>query len=420
MATAKFNLRSKSNDKEQPIYLIFRHQKLRVVYATGLRVYPKYWSTDSQKVKNVTAVGSKDKINNLLNDLKAEVLRYAATQIEKRKTISAELLKEYLDTFTGKRPSLATSFFPFVEHYIEEAKTRILPGKGKQTNPRTIAKYKTTLKTLRTFNTTYRRNVDFETIDTSFYNDFVLWLQSQGLSLNYIGKHIQVLKTFLNDAASKGLTQTQHFKTSHFKVMKEESDRIYLSEDELAAIFQLDLSNNPRLDRVRDLFLVGAWTGLRFSDFINIKPENIQDDQIHISQHKTGAKVVIPIHPITQSILDKYNGNLPAAISNQRMNDYIKEVCKLAGIIKPTSQSMTKGGVKVAERHIKGELVTTHTARRSFATNAYKSGIPAISIMQITGHKTETAFLKYIKLTQAEHAEIMRTHWQSKRNLKVV
>ena len=170
------------------------------------------------------------------------------------------------------------------------------------------------------------------------------------------------------------------------------------------------------MERVRDLFIVGAYTGLRFSDLTNIRPENIRNGMISIEQHKTDGKVVIPCHKIVTSILNKYNGTLPRSVLNQKMNDYIKEVCQLVGLDELVTKSITKGGKRIINSHKKYEIISTHTARRSFATNAYKKGVPTITIMKITGHCTEKAFLKYIKLSKEEHADILLKIWNGYSN----
>ena len=110
-------------------------------------------------------------------------------------------------------------------------------------------------------------------------------------------------------------------------------------------------------------------------------------------------------------ILEKYDGKLPEKLKNQPFNRAIKKVCKKAKIKTEETKSITKGGIRQTERLKKWKMVSSHTARRSFATNLYKSGFPAISIMAVTGHRTERAFLKYIKVTPEEHAELLQEHW---------
>jgi integrase len=188
-----------------------------------------------------------------------------------------------------------------------------------------------------------------------------------------------------------------------------------LSKQELQALNELDLTDNPRLDKVRDLFLVGCWTGLRFSDFSNIQAKNIKGGFITIKTQKTGKEVVIPIHEVVLNILDKYKdkteNSLPPSISNQKMNEYLKEIAEKAEFKETVSKTFTKAGKTVTINKSKFDLVSCHTARRSFATNMYLDSVPSITIMAITGHTTESSFMKYIRITPQEHAEQLQTLW---------
>lgn len=200
-----------------------------------------------------------------------------------------------------------------------------------------------------------------------------------------------------------------------------EVESIALNESELNQLAKLDLSNKPHLERARDLFLCGCWTGLRFGDLSRVRPENIQDGFIYITQSKTGDRVTIPLHPVVSEILQKYDGQLPPAISNQKTNEFLKAIGQLAGLNDPIHQTEIKGGIKRTVKRQKWEMVSTHTARRSFATNLYKSGFPSPSIMKITGHKSEAAFMKYLKVSPDDHARLLQQHWTKNGNhLKVV
>jgi len=202
------------------------------------------------------------------------------------------------------------------------------------------------------------------------------------------------------------------FRHPDFKKTSEEVVNIYLNDEELQTLFDYDFSNNPRLDRTRDLFLIGCYTGLRFSDFSHLTPDNITHDGriLTVFTQKTGVQVSIPINPQLQAILNKYGGVPPRAISNQRMNDYLKEIGQLIELTDSVQIAKTVGGLKVKKTFEKWQKLCTHTARRSVATNAYLAGISTIDIMRITSHKTESSFLKYIKITGEETAQRLLEH----------
>lgn len=420
MATTKFNLRNPSAGTAQPIYLVFRHQKQRLVYATGAKVLPKYWNPEKGRVKNTSNVIERDSINAMLSDLEAQADMFFAESNAKR-SFTTEALKEHLKKFQGlTTETQPKNFFEYFKTFIADSAKRTQTDTGKLIKPRTIAKYKTTLLLIIDFAKVWPRKVEFKNIDLEFYKDFTEFLQNRphkkgaGYSLNAIGKHIQTLKTVLNHATENGANTYTAYQSKKFKVLKEESENVYLTESELTKIQNLDLSANTRLERVRDLFLIGCWTGLRFSDLSSLDTsKHLKGQFIEIEQYKTGSKVVIPLHPVAKGIFQKYNFLLPPSISNQKYNDYIKEVCKMAGVNEKAQKGITKGGIRVVTFFEKWEMISSHTARRTFATNAYKKGIPALTISQITGHKTEKAFLKYIKATPEDHAKIIAMYWEN-------
>ncbi len=177
------------------------------------------------------------------------------------------------------------------------------------------------------------------------------------------------------------------------------------------------MSKDPRLDRVLDLFLIGCYTGLRFSDYTQLRPANITygGTILSVTTQKTRSRVAIPLNANVLAILAKYDrgdgpGVLPPAMSNQKFNAYLKELAQKAGFTTDVERTRTQGGQKSTLTASKWELVTTHTARRSFATNAFLAGVPTVSIMKITGHVSETQFMKYIKITAEQNALLLLHH----------
>ena len=403
--------------------MVLRHKDIKVTIPTGFNIHPDHWNFREQKVRNVLEVKNKDEINTLLSkyydtgelaisQLKAEGGEVTKDKLKRRfqKILddAAKAENQQEDTTDVK------SLFSFIDRFIDQAKVRTNPNTGEKLNPATINKYKNTRKRLVEFQRASGREVNFEFIDLDFYYDYIDFLsEHKNYALNTVGRYIKTLKEFLNDATEKGINQKLDFRNRRFKVLTEDVDAVYLSHKELATIHNCELGDDKRLDKARDLFLIGAWTGLRFSDFSRLTRNHIVNNTfLSISQQKSKGKVVIPINPTLKSIIEKYDWNFPEPISNQNLNDYIKEVCDKAGITDPITTTKTIGGERVSETLPKFKLVATHTARRSFATNLYKSGFPAISIMKITGHKTEKSFLKYIKVTPEEHAELLQKHWE--------
>ena len=410
MARINLNLRDSRTTSASPINVVIRWNGQRLVYPSGERIQPRHWSTSTQRAKAslTTAPEFNRNLSHIVDKIEGTFLRFLNDN-EQRAPSSGEL-RDQLDIVLGRKPNEGPrTLFAFIQDYIAKAETRVNPDTGLNLAATTLKKYTTTLNHLQAFAKTKRMRVDFDTVDLLFYDRFSAYLTSdQRLAMNSVGKYIQTVKTFLRSAAEEGHEVNQAFRSRKFKTPSELTDKVYLTEQELNDIFRLDLSGHPRLDRARDLFIVGAWTGLRFGDFTTIKPEQVNGDRIRVRTAKTGTAVVIPLHPCVRAILSKYDNAWPRAISNQKMNAYVREFTALVPSLQErVSVSSTVAGVRRYVTKAKAELVTTHTARRSFATNYYLKGAPTRTIMAITGHQTEQAFRLYIRLNAEEHADIL-------------
>ena len=176
------------------------------------------------------------------------------------------------------------------------------------------------------------------------------------------------------------------------------------------AISKLDCSSDLELEKVKDFFVIGCYTGLRFSDISRIKPEYINDGLLQIRQKKTSGKVIVPLRPLAKAVLKKYDyfsPNVTSFVFNKR----IKELGELANINIPIELQHKRGSIKESKTYKKYELISSHTCRRSFCTNAYLDGIDVQLIMKISGHKTEKAFRRYLKLSSLEAALKLKEAW---------
>lgn len=419
MATLKFLTRTSGKvDKLVPIYIRLKAGKevdLRV--KSGIQIKPEHFDNSKGVIRYKADFSNKDEVDKTLRDLKNHIFdEMALLTVPPDK----QWLEQTISHFHHPPQEVEVTLFSFVQDFIDKAPLRITPKTGRPVVYKQVREYERTFYYLKEFAKAKQRTLDFPDIDLSFYYDFVAYLQSLKLAQNTIGKKVQTLKIFLNAASEQGHPVNPQFKSHRFQAFTEEADTIYLDEEELEKIYKLDLSESLALDRVRDLFLVGCWTGLRFSDWDQVQPENISDGFLELKQQKTGGAVVIPLHPTVQEILNKYDGDLPRVLTNQKFNEALKKIAKNAGLTDAFHKGITRGGVKTSKAYPKHELVTTHTARRSFATNLYKAGLPTYSIMQVTGHKTEASFLKYIKVTPREHAQKLKEFWHDQVKLKAV
>lgn len=411
------------------IYARICYSGIKFKYYIPEKINPQFWNTRTQQAKQTDKFREHSEFNQRLKDIASDIGSTLLNYKNKNggEIPNPETFRELLDrTIKKKEPESkeAKTFLTFFEDLINHSRSgvRLHPKTGKPISPNTLKTYVTTIKHLTDYQAKQNRKFDFDTINLDFYIDYTEYLTKKlNLSANTIGKHIQIIKLVMNEATERGINTNLSFKSKRFVTIRENSESIYLNEKEILEIENLDLSQNKRLETVRDLFLIGCYTGLRYSDYSILKPEQIKDGYIEIIQVKTGDAVIIPEHRTVKRIISKYNGKLPRSISNQKTNQFLKEIAKKVELLKkPVSLSYTKGGFKISETHEKWELITSHTARRSFATNLYKAGAPSITIMAITGHKTEKAFLRYIKLASNEHAKLIKQHWDKENILKVV
>lgn len=279
---------------------------------------------------------------------------------------------------------------------------------------------------LKAFEIYRKAPITFDSFDADFYEDFVRFLTYEiplarrkeiirGLKLNSVGKTIRNLKSFLRDRMRKKIIP--FFNITAYKAMEENVDAVYLSWQELSLIYHLNLSQHINLEKYRDLFLLGCLTGFRFSDYSDIKPEEIRGGMLHVTQTKTRSTVVVPLRKDAKAILiDKYNMQMPQ-VSNPNFNYYIKEVVKLAGIDERIKITHKKGNKIIEEIRTKYAWIMSHTCRRSFCTNEFLDGTPTQLIMAISGHKTEKAFRRYIKADQIQKANMIQKLWENKPGL---
>lgn len=382
-----------------------------VKYSTGLKIKPHLWNNRAYRARQ-TMVFDYESINNELDKIEELVKKI----YRENKNFTPNQIKIELDNILKEHKVSSTHYN--LDSYIVKFIKEIESGDKKTVNGTnykhaTIKMYKTFQTKLTNYQQVKRIKLGFDDITIDFYNDYTNYLSKESLNPNSIGKHIKLLKAIMNDAKELKLHNNTEVDRKAFKCIKTNVESIYLNEDEIKAIFELDLSDKPHLELARDIFLVGCYTAQRYSDYSKINKNNIKKynktDYIELTQIKTGEKVVMPIRPELRIILKKYDYNLPKTYE-QKVNKYIKEIGELAKINSNVENITIKNGLQIKEQVAKYKLITTHTARRSGATNMYLAGIPTIDIMKITGHKTPEVFLKYIRVTKQETAQNLSLH----------
>ncbi|WP_456462333.1 tyrosine-type recombinase/integrase [Lutibacter sp.] len=413
MASVKFLLRNTTSKKPVSInYYINLSKTNRLRGSTNIKVLEGHWNSTKQEIRDISELSkTRDNLNRKLRKFKSFVLdqisNYETTDLDKIK----ELLKNDIAIHLGKKKEETEeeiTFYTFIDKFIKQSNNRVIEKTGRKLSYRTIQDYTRTLNLLKDFEKERKYPISFETINLDFYYEFKSYLEKLEFSINTIGKFIKILKVFMNTATDMGYNTNLSFKNKHFIKPTTNSYHIYLNVKELNEIIKLDLSKSPKLDNARDLFIIGAYTGLRVSDFNGLTKENIKVNQgkrfFQIIVNKTGKYLPIPLHQEVEKILKKNNGNPPKKMLAQDINDALSKIGKEAKIKEVITINSIKGGKKLTVMKPKYELIKNHTARRSFCTNAYIAGMPTIDIMAISGHSSEKTFLNYIKITADERA----------------
>ena len=391
----RFYLSNKLNKQGRSTVMLYLycHGK-RITISTGKVIKPANWNENAQRARGTSSetmefnnylqffgASAVSKLTDLIQNKEQNILVKFKQQIKQVEIKKAEKVR--IDLSEGG------SLIQFME--------KLIPTLNRTSG--TLAQYRTTLKNLKSFQKEcYKRPVHFESIDMDFYNAYVSYCQlEKEYSVNTIGKEVKHIKFFMAEAEERELHSNFKFKSKRFKKTSEESFSVYLSEDQIKTLNKMHLENNSQDEVIRDLFVASCWLGLRVGNLLEITKSHVHGNVISLRSEKTAEYIDIPLHPIVKKTIVKYGGVLPNSISEWQINRRIKDIVKMAGFTDDVAYSISKGGRKVSMNEPFYRLVTTHTARRSFATNMYKRGINIQTIMAITGHNSERTFMSYVK-----------------------
>lgn len=392
MASVRYNLRSK---KTNPSVIMGRlyYDGGEFVFSTKYSINPKNWN---QKKNRVTpAERFFEDINQFLIEEESRVMDLYGKLRREGSEITNDLIRKCFD---GGYP--ATSLYSHIQNVIRNREGNGV--KSRDGHDHRLIQYRLSFTRLKEFaEKEYGRELTFNDIDIDFYNRYVHWLRNYPYAENSIGKEIKVLKRFLNLATVEGLNTKMTYKSSEFRAPDRQVKHVYLTEDEVSGLFSMSLTGH--LEKVRDLFIIGCRTGLRVSDYGRCVSDTVESSGLICidDTEKTGESVYIPIHWQVRAILEKHSG-LPPVIPDKKLNAYLKDLCKLAGftqLTKDTRQGRNKPAGS-GEFVPKYELITTHTARRSCATNMYIAGFDLYFIQGILGHRNIETTVKYLGITR--------------------
>lgn len=414
--TARFNLKSPQAKDETLIFLIYRYRGKKLLYSTGLNIKPSEWNFKAQRPIELERRKDLWVIRRLLDDL---AIYCKSTYIETDYgQISVEDFKDQLDKQSSKKEGNADekiihqpenkrpTFLEFLDLELQEMETGGM-------KPRSIHMFRCHCNNIKRFAQDIG-TFDYEDVDWNLRLQFIDWLSEQNLKLTYGNIALKTLRQFLERARRKRLHTNTAYEGMGWTVTpkKAKGKIVTLNVEELEQLANLSLPQ--ALQPSRDLCLIGAGTGQRFSDFSRYTPQHFYRTikgtlilSVNSQKTATPAKVPLNIFPWLIPVLEKYDFNSPK-ISMCKFNQDIKTVCQLAGIDEQTLklEQYISRTVKIVESYVpKYTEIASHTCRRSFATNLYRMGYRLSQIMPMTGHTTEAQLRQYIGIDEEENAE---------------
>lgn len=416
-----FTLESRKKDgvlitENVPIRMRVNFASKRIEFTTGYRIDATKWDADKQRVKN----GCSNKLKQSASEINASLLEYY-TEIQSifkrfevedvmptpeqiKKAFNA-LHKPVSEEPKPKKEALPCDFFQVFDDFVEDC--------GRQNNwtDSTFEKFAAVKNHL----TNFREGLTFEFFDERGLNDYISYLRDvKEMRNTTIGKQLSFLKWFLRWAFKKGVHQNNAYDSYKPKLKSTQKKIIFLTWDELNKLREFKIPTTKQaLDRVRDVFLFQCFTGLRYSDVFNLRRSDIKGDHIEVTTVKTSDSLIIELNNHSKAILDKYkdvtfeDDKVLPVITNQKMNDYLKELAELAGIDELVRQTYYKGNERIDEVTPKYALLGTHAGRRTFICNALALGIPPQVVMKWTGHSDYKAMKPYIDIADDIKANAM-------------
>ena len=397
MLRTKYYLTRADGDGPTALYAAcFLEGKRKKIYLP-ITVLPSEWDAKKQKFRRSRDNWSED--NDLLEFLVKELDKAAVKLATKGTPATPDDLRALVGKLTGAAapPPTPEGLLAQLAGWIEDCR--------RDKTPSTIKSYRTLVGHLTAYAKLRRMRLEYANVDAVFVEGFKTYLlRTVGIANTSINNNIKYLKAFLNATFEQGRHEFAHFK--RFRRLEAVAPEVvYLTAAEKHKLFTLNLEPLPYLEHTRDVFLFECETGLRFSDVYALRPEQIAEGYLLITTQKTADLLRVPLSPLAQSILTRYVGHregkaLPVK-SNQKTNQDLKIIARLARLDTPTTTTQHRGSERVATTRPKHELICTHTARRTFVTLALEGGMRPETVMRITGHKDYKTLHRYLKITDA-------------------
>lgn len=277
----------------------------------------------------------------------------------------------------------------------------MLEKRSRRKSEHYAAVYDAIIKHIDGFSEEYDCDIFTNSVTAEFLDDFIIYLENQNLRHNTIVGYILKIQSMVRRAGQYNYAVDSTYDEIDMRL--EETNAVFLSMNEITRIYYYKFEKQDKRkakERIRDLFVIGCLTALRYSDYSALTKDNLQNGYIVKRTKKTNVDVKVPAHDYVKEIFAKYGGNIPSGLCIQYFNKYLKVIMKEIGLNDLLTFSYTQGGKLKTITREKWELISSHTARRSAATNMYLTGrMKTFEIMKLTGHRSEQNFFRYIRLT---------------------
>lgn len=435
----KLNYALKSEaDKTQPalLYVMFTLGGKRKKISLGYKIVPEYWDSET----NTVLISSKQtqlqqremkRINKFLKQFE----HYVSTLMDadyladyESKLLPSTVgkygivakFKEAIDKIKGKETEEEEKKnitpLEYFHKVVAEMPKKVVRRTSKIIEKKTVGHHEIVLKRFERF-VNYKHWVasSFSMFDKHFESEMEQWMLGvEGYSANTVAATFSVMKIWLKQAEEENLITDKSF--HNWKSKGADVQHIYLNEAELKAIYELNfdeiikLHPNAKYEETRDIFIIAANIGLRYGDLSSLNRANwdLENRTVQVHTHKTGATVKVPLSTVVIELYNKYKGHFPQPREKGKFNTQLQKIGELAGINQTIFIKKNIGGKIVIEEKKKFQLISSHTARRSFATNLYLKSKNARLVMNFTGHTTEENFRKYICVEKNEYVEMAR------------
>ena len=369
--------------EKSPVMLAIRDKNKRVAISLGVSVPTANWNED---LKRCTTCNDWKFINETIDNAEKAIKKVFAYAVNSDMTLS-EIANAYRKLVgievKDERTKEEKSFMSFYQMWAQTS----------------FANHKASRQTLYHFRVFQKfigkADVYYDDVNYKLYLSFLEYLEKQGYKTNMQGTLIRSLKAAMNEAYKRGLHNNLAY--TQFVKPSEKVTTVYLTKEELDRIYNAELSGS--MEQARDLFLLGCYTGLRFSDYSRLTREEADKDIITKIQQKTKEEVNIPVHPRVKEILHKWNG--APQLSVQKVNSMIKLIC---ASVKIDETVEVKEGRSILYKK-KWEMVSSHTARRTAATNLLLSGATIYEVSRFLGHSNVSQTQVYLRITSRENAK---------------